>query len=107
MEITAELDQLEPEAMSATGRKSKRADANSLKKQIACYRSMLYWPHEYFTRAAKPLLANRALILDRIIINFNVNPSAGDLEQIFEWATTARTFVDRSMASESLVSTFR
>ncbi|KAG8904724.1 hypothetical protein FRC01_008619, partial [Tulasnella sp. 417] len=106
VELTAEIDKFATPPVLANPQMLQLVDHDELAKQVACYRSMLYFPLEYFTRASKPILSSRAIALDLLISAAAAKhtPPLTENEAV-EWRLVVRTFIDRVMVPEALVKT--
>ncbi|KAG9044615.1 hypothetical protein FS837_007840 [Tulasnella sp. UAMH 9824] len=104
MELTAEIDELSTPLVFSDPQTLKRVDRRALAKNVACYRSMLYFPLEYFTRTSKPILSSRAIALDSMITASAANSASPLTEsEAVEWRWVMRTIIDKIMAPEALV----
>ncbi|KAG8985856.1 hypothetical protein FRB90_004398, partial [Tulasnella sp. 427] len=101
VELTSDIDALPslPQAPPA------RVNPDSLARHVACYRSMLHFPSEYFTKASKPILSARAVDLDSVISAATRSSASGLESEVAEWRVVVRTFIDRNMSPEILVKT--
>ncbi|KAG8990391.1 hypothetical protein FRB90_001784, partial [Tulasnella sp. 427] len=101
VELTSDLKALPslPQAPPA------QVNPDSLAKHVACYRSMLHFPSEYFTKASKSILSARAVNLDSVISSAARSSAFGLESQVVEWRVVVRTFIDRNMSPEILVKT--
>lgn len=107
VELTADIDELSTPLLFSNPQTPKPVDRGTLAKHVACYRSMLYFPLEYFTRTSKPILSSRATALDYMITAAAVNAASCLTEsEAVEWRLVVRTVIDRIMAPEALVSYF-
>ncbi|KAG8940852.1 hypothetical protein FRC04_005003 [Tulasnella sp. 424] len=105
MELTSEIDAFSPRPLLPNS--LQLADVQvpkSLAKHVACYRSMLYFPLDYFTRASKPNLLTRGIALDSVITVTGTKPATFiTKKEATQWRLLVRTFIDRTMNPETLV----
>lgn len=106
MELTSEIDTFPPRPLLHNSLQLVDVQVpKSLAKHVACYRSMLYFPLEYFTRASKANLLTRGIALDSVITVAGTKPATSiTKKEVTQWRLLIRTFIDRTMSPETLVS---
>ncbi|KIO27891.1 hypothetical protein M407DRAFT_22809 [Tulasnella calospora MUT 4182] len=104
VELTAEIDIFSSTPALLNPQTLRLVSHDALVKHVACYRSMLYFPLEYFTRTSKPIISARAITLDSMITAAATKATSCLPEkEAVEWRLVVRTIIDRTMTPEALV----